>query len=229
MIPIKIQCGCGQRYAFDVEALGGRMPYNVACPVCGIDGTGAANDYLAQALTPPPAMATPAPSLAAPSAANGIPVRVSVTPPAAPSVHLAAASASATTQRGAVSHIPRIDRAQAEHEARAKVSWGDAPEAVLSYLMIQGLSFEEASALVKELFKERAATIRRNGFKKLAVGVGLMCVPVIALIGFLSMGYLPIKLFAVTIMIGLWGAWKFLKACFMILAPKSEPGDVAEQ
>jgi hypothetical protein len=43
------------------------------------------------------------------------------------------------------------------------------------------------------------------------------------------MGYIPLKLFAVTIMIGLWGAWKVLKSLFMILAPKSEPGDVAEQ
>jgi hypothetical protein len=30
-------------------------------------------------------------------------------------------------------------------------------------------------------------------------------------------------------MIGVWGAWQCLKALFMILAPKSEPGDVAEQ
>lgn len=229
MIPIKIQCGCGQRYAFDVEAVSGRMPYSVACPVCGVDGTGAANDYLAQALTPPPAVATPAPSPAPPAPLNGASLRVSVAPAAAPSVHLAAAPASAPIQRGAVSHLPRVDRAQAEHEARAKVSWGDQPEAVLSYLMIQGLSFEEASALVKELFKERAATIRRNGFKKLAAGIGMMCVPVVALIGFLSVGEIPLKLFAITIMIGVWGAWKFLKACFMILAPKSEPGDVAEQ
>jgi hypothetical protein len=25
MVPIKIQCGCGQKYAFDVEPVGGRM------------------------------------------------------------------------------------------------------------------------------------------------------------------------------------------------------------
>src|SRR5262245_6002850 len=120
MIPIKIQCGCGQRYAFDVEAVGGRMPYGVACPVCGVDGTGAANDYLAQTLTLPPAVPIPAPSPAPPSAASGIPLRVSVAPTAAPAVHLAAAPASAPTQRGAASHIPRVDRAQVEHEARAK-------------------------------------------------------------------------------------------------------------
>src|SRR5678815_1843962 len=50
LIPIKIQCGCGQRYAFDVEPVGGRMPGPVSCPVCGADGTSAANMALAQAL-----------------------------------------------------------------------------------------------------------------------------------------------------------------------------------
>lgn len=47
MIPVKIQCGCGQRYAFDIEPLCGRMPSSVTCPVCGADGTGAANEVIA--------------------------------------------------------------------------------------------------------------------------------------------------------------------------------------
>ncbi len=51
MMPIKIQCGCGQRYAFDVEPYCGRMPLSVACPVCGTDGTSAANEVIAFNLT----------------------------------------------------------------------------------------------------------------------------------------------------------------------------------
>jgi hypothetical protein len=47
MIPIKIQCGCGQKYAFYVEPIGGSMAYAVACPVCGADGTAAANVAIA--------------------------------------------------------------------------------------------------------------------------------------------------------------------------------------
>jgi hypothetical protein len=59
MIPVKVQCGCGQRYAFDVEPVSGRMPSPVACPVCGADGTAAANEIIARTLTassqaPPP-------------------------------------------------------------------------------------------------------------------------------------------------------------------------------
>lgn len=47
MIPVKIQCGCGQRYAFDIEPVFGRMPASVVCPVCGSDGTSAANEVIA--------------------------------------------------------------------------------------------------------------------------------------------------------------------------------------
>ncbi|HXR46353.1 MAG TPA: hypothetical protein VN784_02845 [Candidatus Limnocylindrales bacterium] len=47
MMPVKIQCGCGQRYAFDIEPFCGRMPFPVACPVCGADGTSAANEVIA--------------------------------------------------------------------------------------------------------------------------------------------------------------------------------------
>jgi|GEM_PF-3427027 len=47
MIPVKIQCSCGQRYAFDIEPVCGRMTSPVACPVCGEDGTTAANQVIA--------------------------------------------------------------------------------------------------------------------------------------------------------------------------------------
>src|SRR5262245_49032483 len=48
MMPIKISCGCGQRYSFDIEPINGRMPSSVACPVCGADGTSMANAIIAQ-------------------------------------------------------------------------------------------------------------------------------------------------------------------------------------
>ena len=56
MIPIKIQCECGQRYAFDVEPVNGRMTSPVACPACGADGTIAANAIIAQSAQPQPAV-----------------------------------------------------------------------------------------------------------------------------------------------------------------------------
>jgi len=83
MIPVKVQCACGQRYAFDVEPVNGRMPYPVACPVCNADGTASANAIIAQALGASAATAAPAATL-----------RATITPPAA-----AGQSAGATPRR----------------------------------------------------------------------------------------------------------------------------------
>src|SRR5512138_2725083 len=49
-LPLKIECGCGQHYAFDVQPVNGRMPYSVKCPTCGADGTEIANGIIAQLL-----------------------------------------------------------------------------------------------------------------------------------------------------------------------------------
>jgi len=60
MIPVKIYCACGQKYAFEVEPMAGRMPVPVACPVCKRDGTDDANQIIAKILSgktqplPPP-------------------------------------------------------------------------------------------------------------------------------------------------------------------------------
>ncbi len=44
---LKVQCPCGARFAFEVEAVEGRMPVPVHCPVCGADATNLANAELA--------------------------------------------------------------------------------------------------------------------------------------------------------------------------------------
>ena len=53
---IKVGCGCGQNYKFDVEPVNARMPVKVTCPSCGADGTESANQFLAQQFPnqPPP-------------------------------------------------------------------------------------------------------------------------------------------------------------------------------
>jgi hypothetical protein len=64
MTEVKVLCGCGQKFKFDVEPVSGRMPFTVNCPVCGIDGTPAANAILAQKVSmasPPPPQAPPPP------------------------------------------------------------------------------------------------------------------------------------------------------------------------
>lgn len=67
MITVKILCGCGQKYAFDVEPYHGRMPTTIQCPVCKADGTQAANEIIARTLPPAPIAAiAPPPQVVAP-------------------------------------------------------------------------------------------------------------------------------------------------------------------
>ncbi len=67
-VPVKIVCSCGQKYAFDVYPLNGRMPSPIQCPVCGLDSTAVADEIITLALkatspaTPPPPPAAPVPS-----------------------------------------------------------------------------------------------------------------------------------------------------------------------
>jgi len=109
--------------------------------------------------------------------------------------------------------------------------WGDSKEEIVSYLMIQGFSVPEANELVTKLTKERTAEMRRRGISKIIRGIGLMCVPVISVLVFIFVfGIVPINtLFAITIMIGLYGLWLFVNGILMAVAPKSEKGDVANQ
>ena len=62
MIPVKIYCACGQKYAFEVQPVDGRMPVSVNCPLCHRDGTEQANQIIARILNgktqplPPPSV-----------------------------------------------------------------------------------------------------------------------------------------------------------------------------
>jgi hypothetical protein len=255
MVPIKIQCDdCGQRYAFDVEPVNGRMPSAIACPTCGADGTTAANESIARLLPPiapgsPIRMISPAnpgpiqttpmvpatPSVQAHSPPPIAPIRVA-TPvqsttraTAAPAMQLSSRPAAPTTASRVDPRLGLVDRNQAEHEARAKAMWGDSQDQITGYLLLQGFSHPEAMELATKLFKERTSAVRANGIRKFFIGFGLIWVPVIAFIIFRSIGFMPLKLMGACILVGVYGAYLALNGILMAVAPKSERGDVADQ
>ena len=84
MQEVKVVCECGQKYKFDVEPVGNRMPFAVECPVCKRDGTGVANEFLAQR-NGAPAVAPMA--IAAPVAPN-VPPPPPVPPAGAPGLRI---------------------------------------------------------------------------------------------------------------------------------------------
>jgi len=94
--------------------------------------------------------------------------------------------------------------------------------------MVQGFNVQDATTLVREMCAERTATIRANGIRKIFIGSGMICVPIASFFYFLAIGYIPLKLFAITVVVGLWGGWVVFKGIFMVAAPKMESGDVME-
>jgi len=243
MIAVKIQCNCGQKYAFDVEPIGNSLPAPVACPVCGADGTSLANQFIAQHSIIPVAaavpvngasdskatavrVAVPQPAVAAVRPVTPV-ARVSATIAAAPTASIAHAEhgpGSAPAKR-----LPgQLEPDRAVAEARSKILWGDEPKDVTSFLRGNGFDAQEAKRIIDGLVEERAVTIRKGGVGKMFFGAGLICVPIISFLVFLSVGYLPTKILGLTVMVGCYGFWVFLKGLFMFLAPKSEAGDIAD-
>ena len=93
-------------------------------------------------------------------------------PALAPSVRLAHSSPPETTQPAVrVAPTPpshsgppkpsfQADRNSAEQQARSKMLWGDPPEDVTKYLMMQGFGVEEASGLTAVLLQDRVKMLR---------------------------------------------------------------------
>jgi hypothetical protein len=191
------------------------MPSLVACPACGADGTAAAEDAIARSQASPVIAASPA----APVPAGTATLVTQPTMRAPARMH---------SQPGRAS-LPPPDRAKAEAEARLKIFWGDPREEVVKFAMMQGLPRDEALALVAALVKERVAMLRGIGIRRITVGISLVCVPFIAYLIFQRIGVLPLKLFALTVMAGLYGAYLLLTGLLMVFFPKSEQGDIADK
>jgi hypothetical protein len=227
MIAVKVQCDCGQRYAFDVEPVGGVLSSSVACPACGADGTAAANAFIAEKVRGQPA-AAPASSAGVVRLSAQSAVTVSPVPPATQGqggLRVSAAPAQTEASSAAPGHR-HVDRARAENEARAKVLWGDEAKDVATFLRSQGLSFEEANSMVQSLFAERAKTVRAEGFKKMLIGGALILLPIVFFLANLASGRIYVRPLALTVMAGFYGLYQLVKGLFMFIAPKSESGDV---
>lgn len=126
--------------------------------------------------------------------------------------------------------IYSINREQIEIEARAKVTWGDSREEVLKFIMMQGVSAAEATEMANEMFAERAKTIRGAGVRRMLIGLPLMAVPVATWFFFvLELHFVEAKILGLTILVGLYGLYSFMKGSIMFLSPKSEPGDVGDK
>ncbi|HUA69178.1 MAG TPA: hypothetical protein VMA13_11580 [Candidatus Saccharimonadales bacterium] len=112
---VKVVCDCGQKYKFDVEPVKGQMPVKVNCPVCGTDGTAAANGILSrmvsgeQPVSVAPVLQPPVALPPAPSAGLRVdqlaPVPAAVDPP--PPIHSAPSVVTGMRPAASVARKPR--------------------------------------------------------------------------------------------------------------------------
>jgi hypothetical protein len=234
MVPVKIDCACGWHYSFDAEPVRGRMASAVFCPGCGADVTAGANAsisrYLAANRKPDePVIIHPAKR----ELHIADPVRPVVVAPAPESGESPGGHNTEKALGYSARELGLVGREQAVVEARAKVSWGDTEETVIGYLMMQGYAVQEARELVAEMFRERRAATRGNGIRKIVIGICLMAVTVVTWGIFTHMDSISARLMArvlgAAVLIGLWGLWKFTNGLVLLLAPKLDHQDLAEQ
>jgi hypothetical protein len=79
---IKIVCGCGQKYIFEVNPDDGLMPGTVICPTCGADGTQDASEILKILVPQAPAEPAAAPAAESPAVPKSGSIRIIPPPPA---------------------------------------------------------------------------------------------------------------------------------------------------
>jgi len=135
MMTIKLQCSCGQKYAFDVEPVNGMMPWTVTCPVCGLDGTTVANQVIAQSL---PAMAATPAAPTAPAAAAPGPLIPPVPPQGAAGLRLRS-TASPSPEAPTLPAAPVTSAASLPRPATRSGSDGDSDKWKWWYYVLAGV------------------------------------------------------------------------------------------
>ena len=81
---------------------------------------------------------------------------------------------------------------------------------------------------MKQLHKERVATVRANGLRNIVIGICCMCSPLVALGVFRSIGVFSMRLFAIPVMVGLYGGYTLINGILKVVSPKIQQGDASD-
>jgi len=120
-------------------------------------------------------------------------------------------------------------------EARCKITWGEAPEEVKSFLVESNLTEQQADALISDLLDERNQSVKKNGVRKsikgsfLAVACSLLLYLQLSTIE--SLSAYEIRRFAAVTLIPttlglLWGLWKTTDGIMEFKSPEKFKGDI---
>lgn len=113
-------------------------------------------------------------------------------------------------------------------DARAKIMWGEGEQKTLEFLQSKGIGDKDAYVFIQNLLKEREASVREDGRKKIIIGAA--CMPLPAIYYFVThycLGYWDVKFFAGLIVVAVFGLTKFLNGLSMVLRPRKHSGSLA--
>jgi hypothetical protein len=116
-----------------------------------------------------------------------------------------------------------------ESEARARLIWGDSQEQIIAHLQTQGATLVEAQTAYEAIKDDRAEYVRSAAKRKIIPGILLIAVPIVCFVIFMFMNVLPVRFFALTIVIGLIGAWKVIRGILGVVRPEAIQGDLSEE
>lgn len=235
MVPVTINCACGWQFSFETEPVNERMASPAVCPGCGADVTAAANASISRYLA---ANRKPEDQVVIHPVKHGLHLETPVYAPKTAASEPEPEEESGTETKGtglaySARQLGRVSREQAEIEARAKVSWGDSEEEVIKYLIIQGFSVGEARELTTDMFKKRRSATRVNGIRKIVIGSCLMSITLLVWGIFTHMDELSarvmVRIMGAAVLVGCVGLWFFVNGLVLLLAPKMDHQDLAEQ
>lgn len=113
-------------------------------------------------------------------------------------------------------------------EARARISWGDAPATVRAWGLEQGLSAEIIDDVIRVSMKERAADVRRRGINELFAGLGIMVLGGGPIAGMYCIGYWHSRVFALCGVVIAFGFIRTVRGFGWLSSGSSMRGSVAE-
>lgn len=113
------------------------------------------------------------------------------------------------------------------NQARAMITWGDEPEAVRRYLLERRVPPSETDDCLALLLRERHREIRRNGVRKITIG--LVCLGV-SVMGFYFLwtwistqrGRRASWLLTLLLAFGGYGIWKLVDGLIYLIRPQLE-------
>lgn len=126
-----------------------------------------------------------------------------------------------------------MERSKITAQARAKLIWGEPPQAVHEFLVSHGISDGDADAKIAEFSAERAADIRRIGVNKIFIGGLLTGASVVFFYfgyrdGAFHTDYRSARGQALIAVAGIYGSWKLIDGIIYLVGPRSEKRSITE-